>query len=83
MKLSQAEKLHQQKKKCPDPAWKTVFQTTYDFHRELEPEPSLRYLGRSSGIISSMIDGLDSGEGITKKNQQLFEKAEHDFAWLA
>ena len=50
-----------------EPLWKQKFMSVYDFHRDMDPEPNLRRLGRGSGIISSMIDRLDPGEGITKK----------------
>ncbi|NTW52847.1 MAG: patatin-like protein [Chlorobiaceae bacterium] len=49
------------------PEWKTQFSSAYDFHREFEPEPNLRRLGRSSAILSSMIDRLDGGKGIGGK----------------
>lgn len=58
----------------PGPQWKKEFRSTYDFHREFEPEPSLRYLGRVSGIASSMIDRLEEGEGITKKISNYLKK---------
>lgn len=58
----------------PGPQWKKEFRSTYDFHREFEPEPSLRYLGRVSGIASSMIDRLEEGEGITKKISSYLKK---------
>lgn len=51
----------------PQPEWKKQFSSAYDFHREIEPEPNLRRLGRSSAILSSMIDRLDGGEGIGGK----------------
>ena len=47
--------------------WQEKFKTKYDFNRDLEPEPNLQRLGRSSGILSSMIDRLDTGEGMTGK----------------
>ena len=50
-----------------EPAWKQQFKNAYDFHRELEPEPTLRRLGRGSGILSSMVDRLDPGKGIIEK----------------
>lgn len=56
------------------PQWKKVFRDKYEFHRDMEPEPSLRYLGRASGIASSMIDRLDPGEGITKKISSYLKK---------
>ena len=49
------------------PEWKKQFCSAYDFHREFEPEPNLRRLGRSSAILSSMIDRLDGGKGIGGK----------------
>ena len=49
------------------PEWKKQFSSAYDFHREFEPEPNLRRLGRSSAILSSMIDRLDGGNGIGGK----------------
>ncbi len=39
----------------------------YDVHRDFEPEPNLRSLGLSSGVLSSMIDRVDSGKGGTQK----------------
>ncbi len=57
-----------------EPKWKNDFKHAYDFHREMEPEPSLRYLGRASGIVSSMIDGLEEGAGITKKISSYLRK---------
>ena len=45
--------------------WKTEFIGNYDFNREFDPEKSLRQAGRSSAILSSMIDRLDGGQGIT------------------
>jgi len=50
-----------------EPAWKQTFMNAYDFHRELEPAPNLRRLGRTSGVLSSMIDRLDTGKGVTQK----------------
>ncbi|RNA64048.1 patatin-like protein [Prosthecochloris sp. ZM_2] len=47
------------------PDWKTAFCEIYDVHREFEPESSLKRLGRSSGILSSMVERLDEGEGIS------------------
>lgn len=58
----------------PGPQWKKVFQDTYEFHRKMEPEPSLKYLGRASGIASSMIDRLEEGQGITKKISSYLKK---------
>ncbi|HWR00607.1 MAG TPA: patatin-like protein [Chlorobaculum sp.] len=49
------------------PEWKTQFSSAYDFHRDFEPEPNLRRLGRSSAILSSMIDRLDGGKSIGGK----------------
>jgi predicted acylesterase/phospholipase RssA len=49
------------------PEWKSQFSSAYDFHREFEPEPNLRRLGRSSAILSSMIDRLDGGTGMGGK----------------
>ncbi len=49
------------------PDWKKEFQTQYDFNREPEPKPNLQRLGRTSGILSSMIERIDTGEGIGKK----------------
>ncbi len=56
----------QQSEEQADPAWKQKFMEVYDFHRELEPEPNLKRLGRGSGILASMVDRLDSGKGMTK-----------------
>ena len=49
------------------PEWKTQFSSAYDFHRDFDPEPNLRRLGRSSAILSSMIDRLDGGKSIGGK----------------
>jgi len=46
-----------------DPPWKTCFVNAYDFNREIESAPNLRRLGRSSAILSSMIDRIDTGKG--------------------
>jgi predicted acylesterase/phospholipase RssA/uncharacterized membrane protein len=50
-----------------EPEWKQKFMAAYDVHRDFEPEPNLRRLGRSSGVLSSMIDRVDSGKGGTQK----------------
>jgi predicted acylesterase/phospholipase RssA len=49
------------------PEWKTEFIAAYDFHRDLEPEPNLRRIGRASGILSSMLDRIEPGDGTGKK----------------
>lgn len=54
--------------------WKEEFRKTYDFNRDMEPKPNLERLGRTSGILSSMIDRLDPGEGITKKISSYLKK---------
>ena len=63
------ETLEKADKKCDEkgnPPWKQKFMEVYDFHREIEPEPNLKRLGRGSGILASMVDRLDSGKGMTK-----------------
>jgi predicted acylesterase/phospholipase RssA len=50
-----------------DPSWKKLFINAYDFNRELEPAPTLQRIGRSSAILSSMINRLDGGGGIGGK----------------
>ncbi len=47
--------------------WKTEFIENYDFNRDFDPEKSLRQAGRSSAILSSMVDRLDGGQGIMGK----------------
>ena len=54
--------------------WEKVFKKRYDFHRELEPEPNLRRLGRGAGILSSMIERLDDGKGIGGKISEYLKK---------
>jgi hypothetical protein len=64
---SNANTLSDDKSDPSSPEWKKQFSAAYDFHREFEPEPNLRRLGRSSAILSSMIDRLDGGKGIGGK----------------
>ncbi len=50
-----------------EPLWKKTFQENYDVERELEPEQGLRRLGRGAGVLSSMVERLDSGKGMLNK----------------
>lgn len=45
--------------------WQETFRNCYQVDREPEPEPSLDNAGRAAAILSSMIDGINNGKGIT------------------
>ncbi|NTW68852.1 MAG: patatin-like protein [Chlorobiaceae bacterium] len=60
--------------KSGDPEWKRRFMNVYDFNRELEPESTLKLLGRGTGILSSMIDRLDAGKGVGGKLSSYLKK---------
>jgi len=60
--------------KNQEPLWVKKFHDTYDFNRELEPSCTLRSVGRSSAILSSMIERIDSGQGFTGKIKEYLKK---------
>ena len=47
--------------------WKSTFKKYYTVDHEPEPAPNLKRVGRSSDIVSQMINGLDDGNGFGKK----------------
>jgi predicted acylesterase/phospholipase RssA len=47
--------------------WKHVFKTYYIIDHEPEAAPNLKRVGRSSDIVSRMINGVDGGNGFGKK----------------
>ncbi|NTU94046.1 MAG: patatin-like protein [Chlorobiaceae bacterium] len=57
-----------------EPPWKSCFLTEYNYDGEIELERNLRRVGRSSSILSSMVERLDEGEGLKKKTSSYLKK---------
>ena len=59
---------------APMPEWQKTFSHRYNFHRDIEPTPNLKRLGRASAILSSMIQGLDEKSGFLGKISGFLKK---------